>query len=184
MDTVQHFTERIAENGRTQVTDPGALRIADGFRYAGTHLLVDCWGAKALDDVTAMELAFRDAVEASGATLLGLRFHRFAPGGGFSGVALLAESHISIHTWPEHGFAAADVFMCGDAWPYRAVRVLMDAMTPETVTVAEHRRGIHSPLITPERAQICFAHLSKRRQLYNVYTGRRLLTLGGGLRST
>lgn len=150
MQDTLDFTERIGldsrENpGAKSVTPPfdaGAPIVRDGFRFAGTHLLLDLWNARWLDDVGGMEEAFRSAVEASGASLLNLHFHRFALGGGLSGLALLAESHISIHTWPEHSFAAADIFMCGGAHPYKAARVLRDALQPEFISISEHRRGV------------------------------------------
>jgi S-adenosylmethionine decarboxylase len=121
---------------------PGSFLRADGFSFAGVHLLIDLWSANHLDDVTAIESAFMRAVLRSGATLLHTKFHTFTPYGGVSGVAVLAESHISIHTWPEHRFAAADVFMCGAARPHLAARILIDALCPERVAMSEHRRGI------------------------------------------
>ena len=66
----------------------------------------------------------------------------FEPNGGISGVAVLSESHISCHTWPEKGFAAFDVFMCGDAQPELAVPVLEAAFKPKRVVVEEIKRGI------------------------------------------
>jgi len=113
----------------------------DGMTFAGTHLIIDLWGAKRLDDLAHVESALRDAVEASGATLLHIHLHHFTPNGGISGVAVLAESHISIHTWPERNYAALDVFMCGDAIPQRAVPVLDRAFKPSKIDVDELRRG-------------------------------------------
>lgn len=81
--------------------------------YSGTHLLADLFGCTGLDDVDRVEAALRNAVAAGGATLLDLRLHGFGTGQGVTGVALLAESHISIHTWPERDYAAADIFLCG-----------------------------------------------------------------------
>jgi len=75
-----------------------------------------------------------------GATLLHIHTHKFSPQG-VSGVAVLAESHISVHTWPEIGYGAFDVFMCGDADPWRSVDVLKRAFTTESVHVKELRRG-------------------------------------------
>lgn len=83
--------------------------------YTGTHLLADLTGCRGLDDVARVERALREAVAAATATLLDVRLHHFGPGQGVTGVALLAESHISIHTWPEHGYAAVDIFLCGDS---------------------------------------------------------------------
>ncbi len=73
----------------------------DGVRFAGMHLLVDLWGAGNLTDPAAIDAALREAALAAGATILHSHFHHFEPNGGVSGVVVLAESHISIHTWPE-----------------------------------------------------------------------------------
>jgi len=114
----------------------------DGCRYAGTHLLIDLWGAENLDDVDVVEEALRRSALVSGATILNTDLHQFQPNGGISGVVVLSESHISIHTWPERGFAALDVFMCGDCNPYRAIDVLKEAFKPDQVTLAEQKRGL------------------------------------------
>ena len=113
----------------------------DGQRYAGIHLIIDLWGAERLDDIAHVEAALRDCVAASGATLLHIHLHHFSPSNGVSGVAVLAESHISVHTWPENGFAAFDVFMCGETEPHRAVEVLEQAFRPRRLEVGEHLRG-------------------------------------------
>jgi S-adenosylmethionine decarboxylase len=113
----------------------------EGVRYAGTHLIIDLWGAEGLDDLDHVEAALKACVEASGATLLHIHLHHFTPNQGISGVAVLAESHISIHTWPENGYAALDVFMCGDARPHAAIEVLREAFRPDRLAVEEHLRG-------------------------------------------
>jgi S-adenosylmethionine decarboxylase len=113
----------------------------DGALYAGTQLIIDLRGASHLDDLEHIEDALREAVEASGATLLHIHLHHFTPNGGVSGVAVLAESHISIHTWPERSYAAVDVFMCGVARPERTLEVFERAFRPEKMEVAEHLRG-------------------------------------------
>ena len=114
----------------------------DGVRYAGTHLLIDLWDASRLDDLAHVENALRSAALASGATILNVDLHRFEPNGGISGVVVLAESHISIHTWPERSFAALDVFMCGDCNPYKGIPVLKEAFAPGNVQLTEHKRGL------------------------------------------
>ncbi len=113
----------------------------NGARYAGTHLIVDLWGAERLDDLPHVEATLRDAVTAAKATLLHIHLHHFTPNHGISGVAVLAESHISIHTWPENGYAALDVFMCGDAEPQATIAVLREAFQPERLAVEEILRG-------------------------------------------
>ena len=114
----------------------------DGLEFAGTHLLIDLWGAANLTSEAAIEAALREAATAAGATILAVHLQRFAENGGISGVLVLAESHMSIHTWPERGFAAIDIFMCGGCDPYAAIPVLERAFEPETIAVNEQRRGL------------------------------------------
>lgn len=113
----------------------------DGERFAGTHLIIDLVGASRLDELEHMEEAMRRCVEVSKATLLHIHLHHFTPNGGVSGVAVLSESHISVHTWPEANYAAFDVFMCGEAEPHNAIEVLREAFKPTDIRVDEHRRG-------------------------------------------
>jgi len=121
----------------------------DGKLFAGTHLIVDLWGASRLDELAHVRETLIEAVRVAGATLLHIHLHHFTPNGGISGVAVLAESHISIHTWPERGYAALDVFMCGDAEPLKAIPVLERAFTPESVTCDELLRGEVGPHAEP-----------------------------------
>lgn len=113
----------------------------DGEKFAGTHLIVDCIGSKNLDSLETVEACLRAAITAADATLLHIHLHHFTPNGGISGVAVLAESHISIHSWPEHGYAAMDVFMCGDAKPHNTLDVIQAAFEPEELRVEEFLRG-------------------------------------------
>ena len=113
----------------------------NGVEFAGTHLLLDLYEASHLDDIDHIEQAMRDIVSSCGATLLHIHLHHFSPSGGVSGVAVLAESHISVHTWPERDYAAFDVFMCGDAEPENAVPVLKRAFFPRRIEVSEELRG-------------------------------------------
>ncbi|AHB49758.1 S-adenosylmethionine decarboxylase [Hyphomicrobium nitrativorans NL23] len=107
----------------------------------GKHLLVDLYGGKRLDDVGHVERTLKRCVEAAGATLLHLHLQPLEPTGGITGVAVLAESHISIHSWPAEGYAALDVFMSGSADPQRTVSVLKEAFEAGEVVVRTHRRG-------------------------------------------
>jgi S-adenosylmethionine decarboxylase len=114
----------------------------DGVKFAGTHLLIDLWGASNLCDPKHIDQALRDAAEAAGATILHGHFHHFSPNGGVSGVLVLAESHISIHTWPERDFAAIDIFMCGACNPYDSLAALKAAFQPSSINLGEQRRGL------------------------------------------
>jgi S-adenosylmethionine decarboxylase len=114
----------------------------NGLRYAGSHLIIDLWDADHLNDIGVIELALRRSVRAAGAKLLHLHLHRFSPNGGVSGVAVLAESHISIHTWPERGYAAVDVFMCGDTEPHKVVPILKYAFGAGRIAISEQLRGL------------------------------------------
>lgn len=114
----------------------------DGQTYAGAHLLVDFWGGSRLDDVELMTDVLRKAAEAADATVLHVHVHEFGGEGGVSGVAVLAESHISVHTWPELDYAAFDVFMCGKCRPEKAVAVLERYFRPDRAEISEQKRGL------------------------------------------
>lgn len=122
-------------------TRPDHFIVRDNEVYAGTHLIIEVVNGTGLDDEARIRQAFRDCVAACGATLLHIHTHRFSPQG-VSGVAVLAESHISVHTWPEIGYGAFDVFMCGDTRPWKAVEVLAAAFDTRDVRVKELRRGL------------------------------------------
>ena len=113
----------------------------DGEIFAGTHLIIDLWDAKNLDNLERMEAAMRACIDECNATLLHIHLHHFTHNGGISGVAVLAESHISVHTWPEKNYAAFDVFMCGDSNPHRALEILSRYFQPIRSEVIEERRG-------------------------------------------
>ena len=115
--------------------------VRNGVRCAGVHLIVDLYEADGLDDVDHIEETLRRCVAAAGATLLHIHLHHFEPNGGISGVAVLAESHISIHSWPEASYAAVDIFMCGKANPDACVPVLREAFKAARIAVSELLRG-------------------------------------------
>jgi len=140
--TVEHAEVIAGPWAKADAVEPADHFITrDGKTYAGTHLIIDLWGATRLDELAHVEATLVDAVNAAGATLLHIHLHHFTPNGGISGVAVLAESHISIHTWPERGYAALDVFMCGDAQPEKAIPVLEAAFRPERTVVDTFYRG-------------------------------------------
>ncbi|MBS4075127.1 adenosylmethionine decarboxylase [Ameyamaea chiangmaiensis] len=113
----------------------------DGMRFAGTHLLVDLWDATNLDDPAKIDSTLCEAAVTAGATILHSHFHHFTPNGGVSGVVVLAESHISIHTWPERNYAAVDIFMCGCCDPHLSIPVMQRLFQAGRIEVDEQRRG-------------------------------------------
>ena len=109
----------------------------------GVHFLLDVAGAPfaTLDDPILVETLLVDAVKAMGATVLGIHIHRLSPQG-VSGVVVISESHLTIHTWPERGEAAVDLFTCGDVVRARAaVDGLAKALGAQRSTVEERIRG-------------------------------------------
>jgi S-adenosylmethionine decarboxylase len=115
--------------------------VRNGVPCAGVHLIIDLHEAEGLDDIDLVEATLRHCVAAARATLLHIHLHHFHPNG-VSGVAVLAESHISIHTWPDAGYAALDVFMCGKAEPDACIPILRQAFKARRVTVSELLRGV------------------------------------------
>lgn len=94
-----------------------------------------------LNDVDALREALLTAANLAGATILGDSFHRFSPHG-ISGVVVIAESHLFVHTWPEYGYAAADIFTCGTSvQPEVAAAKLVELLGAEKHTVMEIERG-------------------------------------------
>ena len=110
----------------------------------GRHLLLDLQGVAAalLTDASLVERVLYASAQAAGATPVDARFQHFGPGLGVTGVLLLKESHISIHTWPEYGFAAVDIFMCGTARPELAAEHIRAALAPRAMTLRDEARGI------------------------------------------
>ena len=107
----------------------------------GLHLLIDFWEAKHLKDQAYIKNALKKAADACGATVLKTILHSFGEEAGITGIAVLAESHISIHTWPEIKYIALDVFVCGGCDPHKAVPVLRDFFEPKKIKVTEYCRG-------------------------------------------
>ena len=114
------------------------------FTSLGIHLLLelkDCNPA-VLDDLDLIRQAMMGAANEAGATIVGETFHKFSPVG-VTGVVAIAESHLCIHTWPEFGYAAADIFTCGkDFKPYDAAKLIVDRLQCKDPTITEVRRGV------------------------------------------
>jgi len=109
----------------------------------GRHILVEFTGCspEILDDVTAIEKSMIDAATKAGATVIQSSFHHFSPFGA-SGVVVIQESHLAIHTWPEYGYAAVDLFTCGDqADPWIAFDWLKTAFKAKGHSALEMWRG-------------------------------------------
>ncbi len=113
----------------------------------GVHLLVelkDC-NPEILNDLGRVRETMLEAARRAEATIVEEKFHEFNPFG-ISGMVVIAESHLSIHTWPEYGFAAVDVFTCGDRIkPEEAAAFLIEAFESKTPSIVEMKRGILSP---------------------------------------
>ena len=116
----------------------------------GTHLVVDAWQAPAelLNDPEAIRKALIEAITAGKATLIDLCVHQFSPHG-VTATATLAESHIAIHTWPEHGYFAADLFFCGMGEPEKAMKVLQTALKARQIKIQELERGFVPAVLDP-----------------------------------
>lgn len=113
---------------------------------SGQHLLVEYHGCRAalLDDLEGIEALMRAAADAARATVVASTFHRFSPQG-VTGVLVLEESHLSIHTWPEHGYAALDFFTCGQCLPERAHELMRAELGARRAEVMVVQRGTAGP---------------------------------------
>ncbi|MGL4996932.1 MAG: adenosylmethionine decarboxylase [Deefgea sp.] len=113
------------------------------FPPTGQHVLADFYGcdAQQLADPEWIAGCLLAAASAAGATVLNSHFHHFGEQQGVTGVLLLMESHISIHTWPEHGYAAIDLFMCGQAQVEAALLVLRSKISSSEQSIQLIARG-------------------------------------------
>ena len=109
----------------------------------GRHILAEFYDCdpRILNDTEMIELYMKRAAIECGATIVNSTFHTFNPHG-VSGVVVIAESHLAIHTWPEYGYAAVDVFTCGDTVdPKVATEVLRESLRAQRIETVEIRRG-------------------------------------------
>jgi S-adenosylmethionine decarboxylase len=120
----------------------GVRRGLKPLKELGCHVLVDAWECPPalLNDLELIREALVEAVKAGGATLIDLCTHQFSPQG-VTATATLAESHIAVHTWPEYGYFAADLFFCGSGEPYQAVEALRTRLRAGEVRTRELKRG-------------------------------------------
>jgi len=111
-----------------------------------THLLVELDGCEksVLDDEARVRALMTQAALAAGATVVAEVFHRYSPQG-VTGVVVIEESHLSVHTWPECGYAAVDFYTCGKCRPERAVEVLREGFLAERIEIVTVSRGLRSP---------------------------------------
>jgi len=111
----------------------------------GKHIIAELFECDSdiLDNVNVIKESLLEAATTSNSTVINYSFHRFKPYG-VSGYVLIAESHISIHTWPEYGYAAVDVFTCGDKTnPWKGLEVLKNRLKAKRITVMEITRGVN-----------------------------------------
>ena len=114
-------------------------------KRVGRHLILELWECREsdLNSTEIVEKALLEAVETCGAHLLSMQIHPFSPQG-VTGVAVVSESHILIHTWPELDYAAVDVFLCGDSRdPAKVIPVMEKYFAPKKVQAIEMLRGSH-----------------------------------------
>lgn len=110
----------------------------------GRHILVEYYDCdpQSLDDIELVRRLMLEAAEISGATIVKEVFHRFSPHG-VSGTVVIAESHLAIHTWPEHRYAAVDLFTCGDEVdPWKGFKHLRTGLGSKNHSATELRRGL------------------------------------------
>ncbi len=110
----------------------------------GLHLLLELkeCNPELLDNLDYVRNALIRAAEGVGAHIVGESFHQFSPQG-VTGILSIAESHISIHTWPEHCYAAADIFTCGSSFqPREAAQVLIERFESNAPEITEVERGL------------------------------------------
>ena len=119
-------------------------------KVLGKHILLelyDCPQSK-MNDIEGLEKQLCQAAEIMGATLVDSRFHQFSPYG-VSGVVVIQESHLTIHTWPEFGYAAIDIFTCGDIDMDAGIKYLEKALQSRRVDSRLIERGINLPTAKP-----------------------------------
>lgn len=117
-------------------------RTKKNFTYAGIHMIADFWNGIRIEDRKKLKHLLLRAAKVAESTPLEVTIHSFSPFG-MTGVVLLAESHIAIHTWPEIGYIAVDIFTCGaKSRPERALEFLQKTLKPKEISVKKMKRGV------------------------------------------
>ena len=116
--------------------------VENNLVFAGIHIIIDLWDCNFDNKIIPLRKMIKEAVKLSKANILHLHMHRFGKEQGISGVAVLAESHISVHTWPERKYIAFDIFMCGDTCPELASEYLIKTLKPKRKKIQIIKRGI------------------------------------------
>lgn len=110
-------------------------------KYVGVHLIAEFWDGKIIEEQKTVERILLDAARRARSTALAISSHKFSPYG-ITAFVLLAESHISMHSWPEKNYLAVDIFTCGDkTMPLKALEYLKEIYQPKRVEVREIKRG-------------------------------------------
>jgi len=116
-----------------------AIKIS---KYAGIHLFADFWNGKIIENPKEIKKILIESVKRAKNIPLEVTIHKFSPQG-ITGVVLLAESHIALHTWPEINYVAIDIFTCGEkAIPYKALDYLKKIFQPKRVEIQKIKRGV------------------------------------------
>ncbi len=111
-------------------------------KYAGIHIIAEFWGGRIIEDSKKVEEILLTAAKKGGNTPLKVDIHKFSPQG-ITGVVLLAESHIALHSWPEYRYLAIDIFTCGKkSFPDKSLDYLKEEFTPQKMKVKRIKRGI------------------------------------------
>ena len=119
------------------------MKFSGDKKVLGRHCILECHECDSewLKSQDSLEVVLKESAEAAGATVLHSYFHKFDKGEGVTGVVALSESHISVHTWPEHGYMAIDIFMCGDCDPEVSARYIINNIDIKLFSLNTLERG-------------------------------------------
>lgn len=142
--------DRLYRGTQNKIVCRGGLVLVNAL---GRHVLAEMHGCdpRSLDDVAKVQRVFVDAAIKAGAEVREVAFHKFSPQG-VSGVVVISESHLAVHTWPEYGYAAVDVFTCGESVnPWDAINYIAERIGSQHMTASEVKRGVFAANTQEER---------------------------------